>query len=246
MPEEAAAWQYRRLRCGDAADRRRNVSVRSFGADVKLAILGGTGSVGRELVTQALAAGHEVTALVREQPKPGEIDDRAALVLGDAASGDAVEDAVAGSDAVVSALGHAKGAPDDILACATANVIAAMRADGVNRLILLSSPAVADAADQPGLFYRFARLVMRITIASVVLDHREQAHLIEESGLAWTLVRGPVVFTDGPHTGRYRAGPIGRDSGWRISRADLADFLLATATGDKFVRMKPLVSESRK
>jgi uncharacterized protein YbjT (DUF2867 family) len=87
---------------------------------------------------------------------------------------------------------------------------------------------------------------MRITIASVVLDHREQAHLIEESGLAWTLVRGPVVFTDGPHTGRYRAGPIGRDSGWRISRADLADFLLATATDDKFVRMKPLVSGLRK
>jgi putative NADH-flavin reductase len=213
---------------------------------VKLAVLGATGSVGRELVTQALAAGHEVTALVREQPKPGEIDDRVALVLADAKSAEAVERTVAGSDAVVSALGHAKGAPDDILARATANVIAAMRADGVNRLVVLSSPAVADAADRPGLFYRFARLVMRITIASVVLDHREQAHLIEESGLAWTLVRGPVVFTDGPHTGRYRAGPIGRDSGWRISRADLADFLLATATGDKFVRMKPLVSESRK
>jgi uncharacterized protein YbjT (DUF2867 family) len=46
---------------------------------VKLAVLGATGSVGRELVTQALAAGHEVTALVREQPKPGEIDDRVAL-----------------------------------------------------------------------------------------------------------------------------------------------------------------------
>ena len=96
---------------------------------MRLAVLGATGSVGRELVTQALAAGHEVTALVRERPKPGEIDDRVALVLGDAASADAVERTVVGSDAVVSALGHAKGAPDDILARATANVIAAMRAD---------------------------------------------------------------------------------------------------------------------
>jgi nucleoside-diphosphate-sugar epimerase len=156
---------------------------------VKLAVLGATGSAGRELVTQALAVGHEVTALVREQPKPGEMDNRVALVLGDAASADAVEHAVAGSDAVVGALGHAKGAPDDILARATASVIAAMRADAVDRLVVLSSPAVADAADRPGLFYRFARLVMRITITSVVLDHREQAHLIEESGLAWTLAR---------------------------------------------------------
>ena len=116
MPEQAAAWQYRRLRCGDAADRRRSASVRRAGADVKLAVLGATGSVGRELVTQALAAGHEVTALVREQPKPGEIDDRVALVLADAKSAEAVERTVAGSDAVVSALGHAKRAPDDILA----------------------------------------------------------------------------------------------------------------------------------
>ena len=115
-----------RLRCGDAADRRRSASVRRAGADVKLAVLGATGSVGRELVTQALAAGHEVTALVREQPKPGEIDDRVALVLADAKSAEAVERTVAGSDAVVSALGHAKGAPDDILARATTNVIAAL------------------------------------------------------------------------------------------------------------------------
>jgi NAD(P)H-binding len=64
---------------------------------VKLAVLGATGSVGRELVTQALEAGHEVSALVRRQPKPGELDDRVALVLGDAKSAEAVERAVAGS-----------------------------------------------------------------------------------------------------------------------------------------------------
>src|SRR4249919_3635448 len=152
MPEEAAAWQYRRLRCGDAADRRRNATVRRAGADVKLAVLGATGSVGRELVTQALEAGHEVSALVRRQPKPGELDDRVALVLGDAKSAEAVERTVAGSNAVVSALGHAKAAPDDILARATANVIAAMRVDAIDRLVVLSSPTVEDTADRPRLF----------------------------------------------------------------------------------------------
>jgi putative NADH-flavin reductase len=209
---------------------------------MRLAVLGATGSVGRELVTQALAAGHQVTALVRRRPEPGEMDDRVALVVGDAGSADVVEQTVAGSDAVVSALGHAKGAPDDILARSTANVIAAMRADAIDRLVVLSSPAVEDTVDRPGLFYRFARLVMRIAIASVVLDHREQAHLIEESGLAWTLVRGPVIFTDGPRTGTYHAGPITPHTSSGISRADLADFMLATSTNGDFVRMKPLVS----
>jgi putative NADH-flavin reductase len=211
---------------------------------MRLAVLGATGSVGRALVTQALAAGHEVTALVREQPKPGRIDSRVAVIVGDAMSAEAAQRTVAGSGAVVSALGHAKGAPDDILARATANVIAAMGANGVDRLVVLSSPAVADSADRPGLFYRAARVLLRVATPGVVRDHREQARLIEESDLAWTIVRGPLVFTDGPHAGRYRTGPIGRDSGSRISRADLADFLLATATGDTFVRMKPLVSES--
>jgi putative NADH-flavin reductase len=210
---------------------------------MKLAVLGATGSVGRELVTQALAAGHEVTALVREHPKPGEIDDRVALVLGDATSAEAVKRTVDRSDAVVSALGHAKGAPDDLLAHAGSNIIAAMRADGVERLVVLSSPAVADAADRPSLFYRAALVLMRVVIRSIVRDHREQARLIEESGLAWTIVRGPIVFTDGPRTGRYHAGPIGRDSGLRISRADLAEFMLATSTDGGFMRMKPLVSQ---
>jgi putative NADH-flavin reductase len=126
LPEEAAAWQYRRLRCGDAADRRRSASVRRAGADVKLAVLGATGSVGRELVTQALAAGHEVTRARTRTAEAREIDDRVALVLADAKSAEAVERTVAGSDAVVSALGHAKGAPNDILARATTNVIAAL------------------------------------------------------------------------------------------------------------------------
>jgi putative NADH-flavin reductase len=209
---------------------------------MKLAILGATGSVGRELVTQALAAGHEVTALVRAQPKPGEIDDRVALVLGDATTADAVKRTVKESDAVLSALGHAKGAPDDLLAQASANLTAAMQTDGVSRLVVLSSAAVADAADRPSLLYRAARVLLRAVMHSVVRDHRKQARLIEDSGLAWTIVRGPLIFTDGPHTGRYHAGPIRHDSGPRASRADLADFMLAIATDGDFMRMKPLVS----
>jgi putative NADH-flavin reductase len=212
---------------------------------MKLAVLGATGSVGREVVAQSLAVGDAVTVLVREQPRPGGIDARVAVVVGDVTDAATVSRVVGGSDAVVSALGHAKGSANDVLARATANVIAAMRANGVDRLVVLSSPAVADAADRPGLFYRAARILLRVVMPGVVRDHREQARLVEESGLPWTLVRGPLLFTDGPHTSRYQAGPITPSSGARISRADLADFMLATATDDEFVRMKPLVSESR-
>ena len=210
---------------------------------MKLAILGATGTVGRELVTQALAAGHKVTALARRAPNPGEIDDRIAIVVGDVRNADDVHHVVEGSDAVVSALGHVRGTPGDLLASATANVIAAMHADGVTRLVVLSSPAVGDAEDRPGLRYRVGLAVMRRAIAGVVRDHRAQARVIEDSDLAWTLARGPIVFTDGPHTGHYEAGPITPSTGVKISRADLADFMLVTATNGDFIRMKPLVSE---
>jgi len=210
-------------------------------ATLKLAVLGATGSVGRELVTQALAAGHEVTALVRE-PQGSELDERVAVVAGNATSAEAVRRTVAGSDAVVSALGHAKGAPDDILTRATSNVITAMRSTGLDRLVVLSSPAVLDTADRPNLFYRAARVLLRAVMPATVRDHRTQARLIQESGLAWTIIRGPLIFTDGPHTHRYHAGPIGRDSRPAISRADLADFMLETSTAGAFIRMKPLVS----
>jgi putative NADH-flavin reductase len=210
---------------------------------MKLAILGATGSVGREVVAQAFAAGHELTALVRAQPRPGDIDERVALVVGDVTSAEAVKRTVDGTDAVLSALGHAKGSPDDLLAHATSNVIPAMRMGGVDRLVVLSSPAVADAADRPGLFYWAARALLRVTMPAVVRDHREQARLIEASGLAWTIVRGPLLFTDGPRTGRCHAGPIGHESSLRICRADLAAFMLETATDDGFMRMKPLVSQ---
>jgi putative NADH-flavin reductase len=210
---------------------------------VKIAVLGATGSVGHELVTQALDAGHDVTALVREPRKSGQIDGRTTLVGGDVRSLEAVNRVVDGKDAVVSALGHAKESPDDVLARGMSNVITAMQTDGVDRLVVLSSPAVRDTQDRPGLLYRVARVFLRAVMPAVVRDHREQARLVEASGLAWTLVRGPVVFTDGPHTGRYQAGPITPQTGARVSRADLADFMLATASDGMFVRELPVVSQ---
>jgi len=211
---------------------------------MKLAVLGATGSVGREVVAQALAIGDAVTVLVREQPGPGDLE-HVTVVVGDVSDPKAVSRVVEGSDAVVSALGHAKGSPKDVLARATTNVIAAMHANGVDRLVVLSSPAVGDAADRPGLFYRAARVLLRVMIPAVVQDHSEQARLIEESGLAWTLVRGPLVFTDGPFTGRYQAGPITPAGSASISRSDLADFMVATAADDEFIRSKPFVSKPK-
>ena len=143
---------------------------------------------------------------------------------------------------MISALGHAKGSARDLLASAISNTIAAMRAHGIRRLVVLASPSLTHQGDRPGLFYRSVRLAMPIAMRAVTLDHRAQSRLVMDSGLDWTIVRGALGFTNGPHTGRYQAGPMTHDAGRSISRADLADFMLASATHGTFVHAVPLVS----
>lgn len=100
---------------------------------MRLTVLGASGSVGRELVAQALRRGHEVTELLRDEPPAGGMDGLTRLVVGDATRAEPVARAVEGADAVLSTLGHSKGSPKDLLTRATTNVIAAMQADGVER-----------------------------------------------------------------------------------------------------------------
>ena len=209
---------------------------------MRLAVIGATGSVGRELVPQALSAGHDVVALVRSQANRGLVDSRVTLVTGDATDAASIDRVVAGSDAVVSTLGHSRGGRDDVLTVAATNMIEAMHAHGVTRLVVLTNPVVEDPEDRPGFFYRFVRAALPVVIPAVVRDHRDMARLVEDSDLAWTVVRPALFFTDGVHTGHYDAGAIDPKSGVRISRADLADFMLDTAADGQFVRRAPFVS----
>ena len=226
-------------------DTERRSGRKANDSQMELAILGATGSVGREIVTQALAAGHHVTVLVRHAPRPGQFDPRVTVIQGDANDPGSVDRAVAGSEAVISALGHVKGSPRDLLAVASSNAIAAMRAHGIRRLVVLASPSLTDQRDRPGLVYRFLLIAMPLGMRAATLDHRAQSRLVKDSGLDWTIVRGAALFTDGAHTGRYQAGPITNDAARSISRPDLADFMLAAATHGTFVRDVPLVSQER-
>jgi AcrR family transcriptional regulator len=83
--------------------------------------------------------------------------------------------AVAGTDAVLSALGHVTDSPPDLLAAASSNVIAAMRAHGDRRLVVLAPPSVEDQQDRRGLFYRFVRLAMPVMMRAATRDHKAQS-----------------------------------------------------------------------
>lgn len=208
----------------------------------KIVVFGATGQTGIPLVQQALDAGHEVVAFVRTPSKMPMQHERLTLVQGDVLNAADVEKAITPDvDAVVSVLAPTKNGPREVLSQGAAHIIAAMEAAGVARLIYMTGAGVTQPEDQPGLFDKFIKFMLKAT-AGDVLEHSEMAvQRVQASDLAWTVVRGPML-TNGPHTGRVRVGWLGGDVGARLARADAADFMLGEIEKRKWVRQAPVLS----
>ena len=207
----------------------------------KVAIFGATGRTGRLLVEGALKGGHEVTALVRDPGKLAVSHERLRVVEGDVLIPSRVQETVAGADAVLSALGHTKTSPKDVQARGTRNIVAAMKGRGVRRIVSLTGAGVRDPGDRPKLVDRVFSGLLKLLQRDVLEDAERHAEVIRESGLDWTIVRAPRL-TDGPATGKYRVGHVGENSGTKISRADVAGFMLHELTNDSHVDRAPMIS----
>jgi putative NADH-flavin reductase len=209
---------------------------------MRLTIFGASGRTGLLLVEQALAAGHAVTGFVRDPTRLTLRHERLTLVQGDATDPAPVGRAIEGADAVVSALGPVRGGPKAILAAATPHMLAAMARHGVRRLVSLTGAGVAAPEDRPKLMNHLIKFALTTLAGDVLRDGEEHARLIQASGLDWVIVRAPVL-SDGPYTGRYRVGWVGINTGARISRADLAAFMLTQVTDPTYLHRMPMVSE---
>lgn len=204
---------------------------------MKLTIFAATGRIGAHVVEQALTAGHDVTAVVRN---PGNVAADVRTVAADLSAPDAavLESAVSGADAVISCLGPRRRADAGITAPGTRAIVAAMKARGVRRLVVVSAAPVGtvpspgrpnpprhDPGD--GFFMRhLAGPMIKVVLRSHYADLAVMEDILRESGLDWTVVRPPRL-TDGPRTGRYRTA-FGQNlrGGTRVSRADVADLML--------------------
>lgn len=210
---------------------------------MKLAILGATGRTGRPLVEQALASGHEVVALARTPSKLGLTHGRLTVVQGDALNEADVARVVDGADAVLLTLGHAKGSPDDVMARAAQNVVAAMKRHGVRRVVTETGAGVSDPKDPGGFGPKLMSGLMKVVAKNLLADSEAHVNAFRQSGLDWTAVRAPRL-TEGPHTGEYRAGYFSMGPGHSVSRADVADLMLALAASDEYVGEAPMVTSA--
>lgn len=206
----------------------------------KLLLIGATGATGRHALHQALDAGHEVTALVRDPARLPVDHPRLRVIVGDITDAEVARQAVAGQDAVLCYLGAPASNRDEVRTHGTAALVEAMRAEGVSRLVCLSSHGVAETLAELPWFLR--RVVVPLHLGRVFADHEGQEEVVRASDLDWTLVRPPHL-TNGPRTGRYRHG-VGPEviGGMKISRADVAEFTLAQLGSDAYVGRAPAVS----
>ena len=202
---------------------------------MKVIVFGGTGTIGRLVVEQAVEQDHEVTLLTRNPSLVGPPDPRVHVVEGDVFDARAIAPVIAGHDAVVVTLGG--GRKGGVRARGTAAIIEAMRATGVRRLVVQSLIGVGDSREQLNFFWK--RLMFGLLLRGAYADHVEQERLTRASGLEWTIVR-PGSFTDGPRTGSYRRGfgPQEKTS-LKVSRADVAEFVVEQLTDDTWLRKAP-------
>jgi len=191
----------------------------------KILLFGATGRTGRELLSLAVQEGHEVTVLVRSRERLGADGGRARVLVGDVLDeGIDLSEAMRGQDAVVSTLGAGNSLRSHgLIGRAVPRIVRAMDDVGPTRFILTSAYGVGTMRDVPFL----PRVFMLLLLRDLYADKEAGEVRVRESSLDWTIVH-PVTLTDGPRTGRYSAGERLKLAGFpRISRADVAEFLLA-------------------
>jgi putative NADH-flavin reductase len=213
---------------------------RSLGNRFHVLIIGATGGTGRQLVQQALGQGHEVTAFVRNPEKLKIEHANLRTIQGDVLDYPSVESAMQGQNAVVSALGHRRFFwPTKILSRGASNIMRAIESCGVRRLICESSLGVGDTVGRLGLpaTLLFVPLILPFYLWDRI---RQEALIADNIDIDWVIVR-PATLTNGPARGRYRHGFNVGNYIWprRISRADVADFMLRQLNDDTYVGTAP-------
>jgi len=201
---------------------------------MKIVILGATGGTGKELIRQSLEAGHSVTAFVRNSDPLGVFKEKIKVRTGDLLDHNQLASALQGHDAVLSGFGPRVpiAKTDAHLLRDFARVLtSAMRQARLRRAIVISTAFLFKDSLLPPTY-----LIGKLLFPSVVSDAAEMESTIQRSDLDWTIVRPPQL-TDSAPTRKYREriGHLPR-LGFKISRADVADYFVRALPNEALIR----------
>lgn len=223
---------------------------------MKVVVFGATGKAGRTVALNLLAAGHEVTAFARDPAKfSAHTYEGLKIVRGDALNPEDVKAAVAGQDAVVVSLGDSlnpvvlklgarlgvtRNTPPNICEVGTANIIAAMEAASLKRMICITSYGVGDTRERLSTVFKL--WFRALQLGEQLADKENQEKVVKASALDWTIIQ-PVGLTDGAATGRWVESTTGERRKRTVSRVDLADFIRDVLENARYVRESVVLSQ---
>lgn len=209
---------------------------------MKVIVFGASGTVGQELVQQSLEEGYTVTAFCRNpEILSAHTSPNLKLKAGDVLNPEEVQKVIKGQDLVIIALGSGKSRKSTVRSEGTKNIIAAMHQHAVNRLICQTTLGTGESKGNLNFFWKY--IMFGWFLKQIFEDHELQEEYVTNSGLDWTIVR-PGAFTDGEKTGRYRHGfeANAKNLKLKISRADVADFILRQTKSQEYLRQAPGLS----
>ena len=206
---------------------------------MKIAVFGATGGTGREVVKQALAAGHQVTALARDHGRLDLDDPSLSAIAGNVLDIEAVQQTLQETDAAVVSLGNTANNPEYVVSQGTQVILDAIAMlGGPRRIVVVSSLGVGESKDQVPFAFK---MLMKTALKKPMEDKERQEALVKASGLDWTIVR-PGGLTNGPATGQYKSGLDPKIGAGQVARADVAAFVLQQLTDDAYLLKAPAIS----
>ncbi len=213
---------------------------------MRVVVLGASGGCGHQLVKQAVERGYEVTAVVRSSSRL-DVPDGVRIVRGELQDVDTLDTAFEGADVVFSAIGlnlsglspFSTAEVPDLLSRSAPLIVAAMKRAGVPRLLAISAGGVGDSAALMPWFYKW--IVAMTSMRRLYPELETMESVYASSDLDVCCVR-PTSLTDGPRTGRGVVATrlVGQAN---ISRADVANWMLDAAEGDRFEHFGPILTE---
>ena len=209
---------------------------------MKVIVFGSTGTIGKHLIEQSLEKEYEVSAFCRNADTlKGTANPNLTTIEGDVFKPGDVRDAIKGQDVVCITLGSGKNRKSMVRSQGTKIIIEAMKSNGVKRLICQTTLGAGDSKSNLNFFWK--NIMFGWFLKKIFLDHELQEEYVMKSGLDWTIVR-PSAFTDGEKTNHYRHGfnSTTKALKLKISRADVADFILKQLQTDKYLRLTPGLS----
>jgi putative NADH-flavin reductase len=207
---------------------------------MKIGIIGASKGIGYSLLNLALEEGNEVSILVRDPSKIEINNSRLNIVKGDIRNLDSVKSVVTGQDAICICIGIAPtNKPVDVFSKGVENVLSAMATESSQKLISVTGIGAGETKGHGGFLYD--KILNPLLLKSIYADKDRQEAIIKASKVEWLIVR-PGFLTDGERTGKYRViDDLSGIKAGKISRLDVADFILKQLTNPTHFGKTPLL-----